>query len=219
MMVAKRVVIASHNRAKSREIYQILLEGLRDLPVEVGLLADYSGAPVPEEVGATYVENAILKARACTLFTGEIALADDAGLEIDALNGLPGLHSRRFMGESTPFTVKMGILLERLRGVADERRTARFRCAVAIATPAGALFTFEDTLEGRIAQAPRGQFGFGYDPIFYLPAFGCTLAELPPEFKNRISHRAKVLRQALPTLRTLFVNPLPTVPDKCPHTV
>jgi XTP/dITP diphosphohydrolase len=98
MMAAKRVVIASHNRAKSREIRQILLEGLRDLPVEVGLLADYADAPVPEEIGATYVANAVLKARACAQFTGEIALADDAGLEVDALNGLPGLHSRRFEG-------------------------------------------------------------------------------------------------------------------------
>lgn len=198
-----RVVIASHNRAKSREIRQLLAEGLRDLPVEICLLGDYPNVPSPDEHAATYVENAAIKARACAQFTGEIALADDAGLEIDALNGLPGLHSRRFAGEQTPFSVKMGILLEQLHAVPDERRTARFRCAVAIATPEGDFYAFEDTLEGRIAHAPRGQFGFGYDPIFYLPALGCTLAELPPEFKNRISHRAKVMRQAVPKLREM----------------
>ncbi len=199
-----RVVIASHNRAKSREIVALLSEGLRDLPVEIQLLCDYPNAPVPEETESTYAGNAALKARACARFTGEVSLADDAGLEIDALDGQPGLHSRRFASERTPFTVKMGLILERLQAVPDERRTARFRCAVAIATPEGDLHLFEDTLEGRIAQAPRGQYGFGYDPIFYLPAFGCTLAELPPAFKNRISHRAKVLRQAIPTLRTIL---------------
>jgi len=199
-----RVVIASHNHAKSREIVQLLTEGLHDLSVEIRLLADYSNAPIPDEHAATYRENAAIKARACAEFTGQIALADDAGLEIDALNGQPGLHSRRFAGEQTPFSVKMGILLERLQAVPNERRTARFRCAVAIATPEGNLYTFEDTLEGRIAHAPRGTYGFGYDPIFYLPALGCTVAELPPEFKNRISHRAKVMRQAIPKLREII---------------
>ncbi|CUU10734.1 MAG: non-canonical purine NTP pyrophosphatase [Fimbriimonadales bacterium] len=203
-MAAKRFVIASHNRSKSKEIAMLLEQGLRDLGVEVALLADYPNAPQPDETADTYVGNAIIKARACAQFTGEIALADDAGLEIDALNGQPGRFSRRFAGEATPFPVKMGILLNMLSAVPDERRTARFRCAIAIATPAGDLYTFEDTLEGRIAQAPRGQAGFGYDPIFYVPELGCTLAELPSEFKNRISHRARVMRQAMPTLRALF---------------
>lgn len=203
-MAAKRIVIASHNRSKSKEIAMLLEQGLRDLGVEVALLADYPNAPQPDETADTYVGNAIIKARACAQFTGEIALADDAGLEIDALNGQPGRFSRRFAGEATPFPVKMGILLNMLSAVPEERRTARFRCAIAIATPAGDLYTFEDTLEGRIAQAPRGQAGFGYDPIFYVPELGCTLAELPSEFKNRISHRARVMRQAMPTLRALF---------------
>ncbi|GBC90367.1 MAG: non-canonical purine NTP pyrophosphatase [Fimbriimonadales bacterium] len=203
-MAAKRFVIASHNRSKSKEIAMLLEQGLRDLGVEVALLADYPNAPQPDETADTYVGNAIIKARACAQFTGEIALADDAGLEIDALNGQPGRFSRRFAGEATPFPVKMGILLNMLSAVPEERRTARFRCAIAIATPAGDLYTFEDTLEGRIAQAPRGQAGFGYDPIFYVPELGCTLAELPSEFKNRISHRARVMRQAMPTLRALF---------------
>jgi XTP/dITP diphosphohydrolase len=199
------VVIASHNRSKSREIEALLREGLADLPVGVQLLADYPDAPPPPEENAeSYVGNAVIKARACAAFTRAISFADDAGLEIDALGGQPGIYSRRFAGEETPFPVKMGILLEMLKDVPPERRTARFRCAVAIATPDGAVYTFEDTLEGRIADAPRGQAGFGYDPIFYVPSLGCTLAELPPAFKNRISHRAKVIQQAVPQLRALL---------------
>ncbi|MCS7066175.1 MAG: hypothetical protein NZL85_07870, partial [Fimbriimonadales bacterium] len=150
-MAAKpvRVVIASHNRAKSREIYQLLAEGLHDLPVEIRLFSDYPDAPEPDETADSYIGNAIIKAQACAQFTGEIALADDAGLESDALNGQPGLQSRRVAGIETPVSVKLGILLEQLRAVPDDRRTARFRCAVAIATPEGDLYTFEDTLEGR----------------------------------------------------------------------
>jgi len=202
------IVIASHNRSKSREIEQLLRGGLTDLPVEIRLLADYPDAPPPpEETADTYIGNALLKARACAAFTQAISLADDAGLEIDALNGQPGLHSRRFAGEHTPFPVKMGILLEMLKDVPLERRTARFRCAVAVALPNGAEHTFEDTLEGRIAEAPRGQAGFGYDPIFYVPELDCTLAELPSEFKNRISHRAKVMRRMIPVLRQLLGAP------------
>lgn len=199
------IVIASHNRSKSREIEQLLRAGLSDLPVEVRLLADYPNAPEPPDENAdTYVGNAVIKARACAAFTGAISFADDAGLEIDALGGKPGLHSRRFAGEETPFSEKMGVVLELLKDTPPERRTARFRCAVAIALPSGEVYTFEDTLEGRIADAPRGQAGFGYDPIFFVPNLGCTLAELPSEFKNRISHRAKVMRQAIPKLRELL---------------
>jgi len=199
------VVIASHNRSKSREIEQLLRVGLADLPVAIRLLADYPDAPPPPDENAdNYVGNAVIKARACAAFTQALSFADDAGLEIDALGGKPGVYSRRFAGEGTPFAVKMGLLLEMLKDVPSERRTARFRCAVAIAIPDGAVYTFEDTLEGQIADAPRGQAGFGYDPIFYVPALGCTLAELPADFKNRISHRAKVMRQAIPLVRALL---------------
>ncbi len=206
MTPVRRVVVASHNRSKSREICLLLERGLADLGVEIAIWANYPDGVVPDETADTYVGNAIIKAVACAQATGEIALADDAGLEIDALDGQPGLYSRRFAGEQTPFPVKMAILLEKLREVPDERRTARFRCAVAIATPTGEVYTFEDTLEGRIAHAPRGQAGFGYDPIFYLPQLGCTVAELPSEFKNRISHRAKVMRKAIPKLRELLLS-------------
>lgn len=204
------VVIASHNRSKSREIEQLLLAGLSDLAASIRLLADYADAPEPPDENAeNYVGNAVIKARACAAFTGALSFADDAGLEIDALSGAPGVHSRRYAGEQTPFPIKMGVILEQLKDIPPERRTARFRCAVAIATPSGELYTFEDTLEGRIADAPRGQAGFGYDPIFFVPALGCTLAELPSQFKNRISHRAKVMRQAIPKLRELLIRYTP----------
>lgn len=208
------IVIASHNRSKSREIEQLLRAGLSALPVQIYLLADYPNAPPPPDENAdSYVGNATIKACACTTFTQAISFADDAGLEIDALNGQPGICSRRFAGENTPFSVKMSILLEMLKDVPPERRTARFRCAVAIALPTGEIHTFEDTLEGRIAEAPRGQAGFGYDPIFYVPSLGCTLAELPAEFKNRISHRAKVMRQAIPKLHALLSGRVEAVAD------
>jgi XTP/dITP diphosphohydrolase len=203
-MKEKQIIIASHNRAKSREMLTILSEGLSDFCVEIGTLADYEHAPEPEEHGTTYAENALIKARACVAFTGEISIADDAGLEIDALQGAPGLYSKRFGGESTPFPVKLGMVLEQMWDVPDEKRTARFRCDVAIVHPDGREWILEDTCEGRIAHSPRGSYGFGYDPIFELPQLGCTMAELPPEFKHRISHRGKVLRQAIPVLRTLF---------------
>lgn len=198
------IVIASHNQAKSREIAAILEQGLNDLSAITRLLADYEGAAEPEENGSTYAENALIKATACAKFTGEIAFADDAGLEIDFLNGQPGLFSRRFAGESTPFPQKMAIILEQMENTTDAERTARFRCAVAIALPNGHAETYEATCEGIITRSPRGNGGFGYDPIFYLPRFGCTMAELPPEFKNRISHRAQVMMKAIPALRALI---------------
>lgn len=203
-MEPKRLVIASHNRAKSREMETLLREGLSDLGVEILILADFENAPEPEEHGSTYAENALIKARACVAFTGEISIADDAGLEIDALEGAPGLYSKRFGGEETPFPVKLGMVLEQMREVPDEKRTARFRCDIAIVHPDGREWVMEDTCEGRIAPSPRGFYGFGYDPLFELPALGCTMAELPPEFKHRVSHRGKVLRQAVPVLREIL---------------
>jgi XTP/dITP diphosphohydrolase len=140
MREPRLVVIASHNRSKSREIEQLLRAGLADLPVEIRLLGDYPDAPPPPDENAdSYVGNAVIKARACAAFTQAISFADDAGLEIDALGGKPGMYSRRFAGEQTPFPVKMSLLLEMLKDVPAERRTARFRCAVAIATPDSAL--------------------------------------------------------------------------------
>lgn len=182
----------------------ILGERLAGLDVAILTLADFPPYPEPDESGTTYLENAEIKARAAAEQLGEIAIADDAGLEIDALGGEPGLHSRRFAGVDTPFPEKMRIILERMQGVGD--RAARFRCGVVVAEPGGATHRFEDTCEGKIADSPAGEHGFGYDPIFFLPERGCRMAELEPEEKNRISHRAKTLAAAAPLLRELFAN-------------
>jgi len=171
---------------------QILSASFPSLNIKT--LADYEGAPEPEETGTTYAENATIKSESAARFTGEWSLADDAGLEIDALEGAPGVHSKRFEGEDTPFPEKMARILELLRDVPDAQRTARFRCCIALTEPSSLQTQlFEATCEGRIAQSPSGSGGFGYDPIFFLPQLGCTMADLTAEQKHAISHRGKVL--------------------------
>lgn len=162
--------------------------------MEILTLADFEGAPEPEETGVTYEENAVIKAESACAFTGEWCLADDAGLEIDAMPGEIGVYSKRFAGESTSFEEKMRLILERLAGLPESQRGARFNCWVALARPGAATMTFQGVCEGRIAEAPSGGGGFGYDPIFWLPERGCTMADLLPEEKHAVSHRGKVLR-------------------------
>ncbi len=145
------------------------------------------------EDGSTFLENALIKAKAVMRSTGEIAMADDSGLVIDYLNGEPGIYSARYMGEDTSYTIKNARILERLSGVPDEKRSARFVCAIACALPDGRIFTSEAAMEGMIGHESCGENGFGYDPIFYLPELGCTSAQLPPEQKNELSHRGKAL--------------------------
>ena len=187
----RRLVIATRNPGKAREIAEILSEP--GVPLEIASLADYPDAPEPEETGATFQENAVIKATACAEFTGELSLADDSGLEIDALNGAPGIHSARF-APTTP--ERNARLLELMKDVPDGSRTARFRCVVAIARPDGSVQTCEGTVEGIIARSPKGSHGFGYDPIFYLPTLHKQMAELSASEKNAISHRGKALHQA-----------------------
>lgn len=195
------LVIATHNKKKMGEMLQILSEKLPML--ELKSLNDFDAAPEPEETGATYAENAEIKAQSAAAFTGEWSLADDAGLEIDALAGAPGVHSKRFEGEGTSFPEKMARILERMKEIPDEKRTARFRCCVALAQPDGAtpIVTFEATCEGIIAREMRGNNGFGYDPIFFLPDLSCTMAELSSDEKHAISHRGKVLRMLVQHLQ------------------
>ncbi len=200
----RRLIIATHNAGKAREMRTILREHLQGVPVEIMTLADFPGMSEPDESGGTYLQNAEIKARAAADALRELAIADDAGLEVDALNGEPGLHSRRYAGIETSFDEKMSLLLERMRDVPEHQRTARFRCAVAIAEPSGPTHLFTDTCEGRIALERSGTGGFGYDPIFFLPDLGCTMADLTPEHKNRISHRGKTLAAAAPVLRRLL---------------
>lgn len=177
---------------------QVILESLLregGLDARFLTLADLPDATEPEEVGATYAENAAIKTEAAVAATGQLCIADDAGLEIEALDGAPGLHSKRFGGVELPFPDKIHRVLELMQGVPDERRLARFRCAVAVAAPDVPTEVFEATCEGRIANAPRGTGGFGYDSIFFYPPMNRTFAELTADEKNQVSHRARVLRK------------------------
>jgi XTP/dITP diphosphohydrolase len=186
----ERLVIATHNRKKAGEMVTILQTRFPGLQIQT--LADYPSAGEPEETGTTYIANAIIKAEAAAEATGEWCVADDAGLEIDAMDRAPGLYSKRFAGEDTPFSEKIRIILENLNGRED--RAARFRCAVAFAKTGEPTVSFEAICEGVIAQAPSGNGGFGYDPIFWLPELGCTMADLTAEQKHAVSHRGKVLK-------------------------
>jgi len=187
-----RLVVASRNRAKVRELIALL----GDIPYRVVPLADVPGATLPEETAETYEGNALLKARAAAAIEGEVALADDSGLEVDALGGAPGLHSARFGGPGLDDPGRTALLLERLRGIPPERRTARFRCVIVIVARTGGARTVEGVVEGLISDAPRGTGGFGYDPVFFHPALGRTFGELSEAEKSRVSHRALAARRA-----------------------
>lgn len=185
-----RIIFATGNADKMKEIRMILADtGLEILSMkEAGIRIE------AEEDGDTYEENALIKARAVAAQTDAVVLADDSGLEIDWLNREPGVYSARYLGEDTPYCVKNAKLIERLAGVPDERRTARFVCAIAAVLPDGRELTVKAAVEGRIGYEEKGDNGFGYDPIFYVPEFKKTTAELTEEEKNRISHRGKALR-------------------------
>ncbi|WP_274420060.1 XTP/dITP diphosphatase [Blautia sp. XA-2221] len=186
----KKVIFATGNEGKMKEIREIL----GDLDIQLLSLKDAGIQADIEENGNSFEENAEIKAKAIRDLTGEIVLADDSGLEIDYLNKEPGIYSARYMGEDTSYHIKNANLIERLNGVPDEKRTARFVCAIAAAFPDGTVRTVRAAMEGRIGYEEKGENGFGYDPIFYLPEYGCSSAELSMEEKNKISHRGKALR-------------------------
>jgi len=198
----RKLLIATTNPRKGAEMAQIL--GAADLGLEFATLADFPDMPPVEETEETFLENARLKAEAAARHSGLVAIADDGGLVIDALGGQPGVHSHRFLGEATTFPEKMAAILDKMRDVPEAGRACRFQCAVVIATPAGAAVSCMGTCEGQTAREMRGAFGFGYDPIFLLPALGRHMAELPPEEKHRISHRGQALACAVAALRKLF---------------
>ncbi|MGN0436661.1 MAG: XTP/dITP diphosphatase [Wujia sp.] len=187
----KKLIFATGNENKMKEIRMILADcGYEILSMkEAGIEADIV------EDGTTFEENAIIKATAIVkLVEGDcVVLADDSGLEIDYLNKEPGIYSARYMGEDTSYHIKNNNLIERLEGVPDEKRTARFVCAIAAAFSDGRVYTRRGTIEGRIGYEEAGENGFGYDPIFYVPEFGKTTAQLSPEEKNKVSHRGKAL--------------------------
>ena len=189
-MIIDKIIFATGNKDKVKEIQMILA----DLGIEVITMKDAGISIDIEENGTTYEENAMIKARAVAAHTETIVMADDSGLEIDFLNKEPGVYSARYLGEDTSYRIKNANLIERLNGVPDEKRTARFVCAIAAVFPDGREITTRGTIEGRIGYEEKGVNGFGYDPIFYVPEFGKTTAELSEEEKNRVSHRGNALR-------------------------
>ena len=187
-----KILIASRNSGKIKEYRELL----RDLPLAILSLADdnFSGLPEVEETGQTFRENALLKARAAAGATGLMALADDSGLEVDYLQGAPGVYSSRYAGPGNDDQANNDKLLKALAGVPLQQRGGCFRCVIALVTPRGKDFFSEGVCEGRIAFQPSGTKGFGYDPLFLIPSLGKTFAELGPQVKNRISHRAQAIR-------------------------
>lgn len=187
----EKLIFATGNEGKMKEVRMIMADlGYEILSMkEAGIVADI------DENGSTFEENALIKARAISKMAGCLVLADDSGLEVDYMDKAPGIYSARFLGEDTSYAIKNKYIMDKLEGVPDEKRTARFVCAIAAVFPDGAEYTRRGTIEGIIGYEERGENGFGYDPIFYLPDRKMTTAELSPEDKNAISHRGNALRQ------------------------
>jgi XTP/dITP diphosphohydrolase len=198
--VKSRVIFATKNKGKIKEINMIL----KDLDVDV-ISMEEAGINVDVvEDGKTFQENAIKKAKEIMEITNEIVLADDSGLEVDYLNKEPGIYSARYGGVDTPYSVKNKLIIDRLEGVPDEKRSARFVCVVAAVFPTGEVTTTRGTIEGIIGYEPKGDNGIGYDPIFYVPEYKCTTAEMEPELKNKLSHRGKALEAIKIVLKDYF---------------
>lgn len=193
----KRIIFATTNKDKVREV-KMMLEGfdvelctMKEAGVDVDIVED----------GTTFEENAIIKAKTIMEMTGEIALADDSGLEVDYMDGAPGIYSARFLGEDTSYDVKNNYIIDKLKDAKGSERSARFVCAMAVAFPNGDIETCRGTIEGVIAYEQKGTNGFGYDPIVYVPEYEMTTGEMAPELKNSISHRGKALEQMKEVLR------------------
>lgn len=186
-MKIEKMIFATGNEGKMREVRMIL----GDLGAEILSLKEAGIQAEAEENGTTFEENAVIKAKEIMEKTGALVLADDSGLEVDALNGEPGIYSARYMGHETSYHIKNKNLIERLEGKTGEERSARFVCAIAACFPDGRVLTTRGTMEGQIGYEEKGENGFGYDPIFYLPEYQCYSGELPLEEKNKLSHRGK----------------------------
>lgn len=195
-MSKTQLVFATGNQGKVNEFRQMLgddyeILSLKDLDISVDIVED----------GATFEENAIIKAKTVMEATGHMVLADDSGFEIDCLNKEPGIYSARYLGEDTPYEIKNAELLKRCEGVPEEKRDARFVCAIACAYPDGTVDMAVGVIEGKVAHEAKGEHGFGYDPIFFLPERGCTTGEMLPEEKNAISHRGIAIRKMVDILK------------------
>lgn len=201
----RSLLLATTNRHKIEEYRTIFA----DLPFQLLSLSDISLDMDVEETGTTFQQNAELKALAYAHASGMLSLADDSGIEIDALGGEPGIYSARFLGPDVSYAERFRVILERLQGLPVPQRTTRFRCVITIAEPAGVHHSVEGIVKGIIADAPRGEHGFGYDPLFLVPEYGKTMAEMQPELKHRISHRGRAAALA----RTLL-EAWPSSPQK-----
>ncbi len=195
-----KIIVATGNAGKMREFRMIL----EDLGLEIISMKEAGVDPDIVEDGTTFAENAEIKARAVWALTGDIVLADDSGLVVDYLNGEPGIYSARYMGEDTSYKIKNQVIIDRVAAAPEEERTARFVCAIAAVLPDGSVLHTEGAVEGMIAHEPAGSNGFGYDPIFYLPEYGMTSAEIPLDRKNEISHRGKALEAMKLRLREII---------------
>ena len=195
--MSQTLLVATHNKGKVKEFSEMLA----DLDLEWLSLDDIGMEKDVEETGKTFAENAILKAEAYAAETGYFTLADDSGLEVDALNGEPGIYTARYGGAGLDHEGRYRLLLENLKGVAEAERKARFRCVIALATPSGVVGTADGVCEGLIAEDPAGDGGFGYDPVFFLPDHGKTMAQVPSSVKHQISHRGRALKAIEPLLR------------------
>lgn len=197
----REIVIATRNQGKLKEIKKIMAK----LPVKILSLLDFPDMPEIVEDGATYYENAAKKARVVAKETGKPALADDSGLEVEFLDGAPGVHSARYGGAKLSDGERNALLLEQLKEVPSDKRRARFRCVMVLVWPHGMEQAFEGACSGWIAETPTGEGGFGYDPVFYLPQYGKTMAEVGLQLKNQISHRAKALSAVKEALKKLDI--------------
>jgi XTP/dITP diphosphohydrolase len=202
MNAHQQLLVATNNAGKVRELSQLLL----DFPMRLRLLDEFSDIDEAEETGETFAENATIKALYYSARSGLLTLSDDSGLVVDALGGAPGVRSARYAGREATYAERMSKLLGELDATGDPERRARFVCVIALADPsAGTLHTFEGTCEGRIARAPRGTGGFGYDPLFIPDGYDRTFGELPAEAKQSLSHRARALQQAVRHLREYYI--------------
>ncbi len=195
-----KILLATANSGKVKELEEMLT----GMDITVLSLSDFSDFPEIEETGKTFAENAYLKARKAVEITGLVSLADDSGLEVDVLNGDPGVFSARYAGEPKSDERNIDKLLEQMEGVSESQRNARFRCSLAVVAPDGREFLTEGTVEGRIILARSGSGGFGYDPVFYLSELDKTMAELSMGEKNKISHRAIAFSKGVPIIKRLI---------------
>jgi XTP/dITP diphosphohydrolase len=196
--IMRKIIFATSNEGKMDEIRDIC----KDLDVELLSLKDAGIVAEIDENGTSFEENAIIKAKTVMEMTGTMVLADDSGIEVDYLNKAPGIYSARFLGEDTPYSVKNQYIIDQLAKAEGEERSARFVCVIACAFPDGRMITAKGTIEGYIAHKISGSHGFGYDPIFYVPEYSCTMADMAPEEKNKISHRGKALMKMKELLKS-----------------